>query len=211
MPAPYRLAIFDFDGTLADSFALFAEAFNKLAARHGFKPVTPDEAQRLRRLHARDVMKQVGMPAWKLPTVATAYIGMMRARRSEVRLFSGAAEMLASLEQSGIVIAVVSSNAEDNVRAVLGPSASSVSQYACGMSIFGKRSHLRKVWRAAGVKPGEAIYIGDQAADLDAARAEAIDFGGVAWGFGDPAHLESLAPALMFRRMEDISARLALP
>jgi phosphoglycolate phosphatase-like HAD superfamily hydrolase len=49
---PYCLAIFDFDGTLADSFALFAEAYNELATRHGFKPVTTEEAQRLRSLHA---------------------------------------------------------------------------------------------------------------------------------------------------------------
>jgi len=208
MPAPYRLAIFDFDGTLADSFALFSEAFNELAARHGFKTVAPEEAQRLRSMHARAIMKHVGLPAWKLPAVATAYIGMMRSRRSEVRVFPGTAEMLASLERSGIAIAVVSSNAEDNVRAVLGPSASSVSQYACGMSIFGKRSHLRKILQAAGVQPGEAIYIGDQAADLDAARAEGIDFGAVAWGYGNAAHLESLSPTLVFRGMGDIAARL---
>ena len=208
MPAPYRLAIFDFDGTLADSFALFSEAFNELALRHGFKPVQQEEAQHLRRMHARDIMKHVGMPAWKLPTVATAYIGMMRARRNEVRPFPGTSEMLANLGRSGIAIAVVSSNAEDNVRAVLGESASSVSRYACGMSIFGKRSHLRRVLQAAGVKPGEAIYIGDQAADFDAARAEGIDFGAVAWGYGDPVHLESLSPRLMFQGMDEIATLL---
>ena len=208
MHPPYRLAIFDFDGTLADSYALFGEAYNELASLHGFKPVTPEEAQRLRTMHARDIMKHVGMPAWKLPRVAAAYIGMMRTRRSEVKLFPGTADMLSRLERAGIAIAVVSSNAEDNVRAVLGQSAAAVSRYACGMSIFGKRSHLRKILRAAGVRPAEAIYIGDQAADFDAAHAEGIDFGAVSWGYGDPAHLAALPPTLMFGRMEDIAARL---
>lgn len=201
----YRIAIFDFDGTLADSFALFSEAFNELAARHDFRPVAPEEAQQLRSLHAREIMKRVGMPAWKLPIVGKEFIAMMRARRSDVRPFAGTAGMLMSLERSGVAIAVVSSNAEDNVRAVLGDAASRISQYACGMSIFGKRSHLREILRAARVEPGEAIYIGDQAADCDAARAEGIDFGAVAWGYGDPAHLESLSPACMFRRMEEIA------
>jgi phosphoglycolate phosphatase len=208
MPAPYRLAIFDFDGTLADSFALFSETFNELAARHGFKQVTPEEAQRLRTLHARDIMKQVGMPAWKLPMMAAEYMGVMRARSGEVKLFPGTAEMLSSLQRSGIAIAVVSANAEDNVRAVLGESATSVSRYACGMSIFGKRSHLREVLRSAGTRPDEAMFIGDQAADLDAARAEGIDFGAVAWGYGEPGHLQSLSPTFTFQRMEDIAARL---
>jgi phosphoglycolate phosphatase len=206
---PYRLAIFDFDGTLADSFALFAEAYNELAARHGFKPVTAEEAQRLRTLHAREIMKQVGMPAWKLPTVAKEYIGIMRVRRSEVKPFPGTEEMLARLDRAGVSIAVVSSNAEDNVRTVLGESANRVRHYACGMSIFGKRSHLRRVIQAARVSIREAIYIADQAADLDAARAEGIDFGAVAWGFGEPGHLEALSPTLMFREMGEIAEKLA--
>ena len=32
-----RLALFDFDGTLADSYPVFADSLNGLAARHGFR------------------------------------------------------------------------------------------------------------------------------------------------------------------------------
>jgi hypothetical protein len=35
--ATYKLAIFDFDGTLADSFPFFLSVFNTIADRHGFK------------------------------------------------------------------------------------------------------------------------------------------------------------------------------
>lgn len=206
MPKPYRLVIFDFDGTLADSYELFTQAYDELAVRHGFRRVSGDEARELRAVHPREIMKRVGMPAWKLPVVAKEYIATMRRRVGEVRPFPGTAQMLESLDRAGAAIAVVSSNAEDNVRAVLGASAAAVDQYACGMSIFGKRSHLRKVLGGAGVEAREAIYIGDQAADCDAARECGIDFGAVAWGYGDPAHLESLAPTFTFRRMEEIAA-----
>ena len=35
----YRLAIFDFDGTLADSFPFFLSVFNTIADRHGFRRI----------------------------------------------------------------------------------------------------------------------------------------------------------------------------
>jgi phosphoglycolate phosphatase len=38
----YRLAIFDFDGTLADSFPFFVRVINQLAEQHGFKKVDLD-------------------------------------------------------------------------------------------------------------------------------------------------------------------------
>lgn len=208
---PYRLALFDFDGTLADSFALFREAYGTLASRHGFRHVDGDEEVReLRAMHARDIMRSVGLPMWKLPAVASEFIGIMRARRSEVHPFPGTLEMLTRLRGAGIDVAVVSSNARDNVEAILGPAATSlVGHFACGMSMFGKRAHLRQALAMARVEPREAIYIGDQAADLEAARGEGIDFGAVAWGYGVAAHLASLGAAHVFQRMEDIGDKLA--
>ena len=39
----YRLAIFDFDGTLADSFPFFLSVFNTIADRHGFRRIATDQ------------------------------------------------------------------------------------------------------------------------------------------------------------------------
>ena len=212
MPAPYRLVIFDFDGTLADSFAFFSEVYDQLAARHGLRRVSDAQARELRGLHAREIMRRVGMPAWKLPIVSAEFVGIMRARRREIRLFDGVGAMLEQLASAGLTLAIVSSNAEDNVRAILGePAAARVAHYACGMSIFGKRAHLREALQAAAAPATGAIYIGDQAADFDAARSEGIDFGAVTWGFGTAAHLAALEPQCLFHRVEELAAALAAP
>lgn len=42
--APCRLAVFDFDGTLADGFPWFADVFNTVADRFGFRRI--DAAER---------------------------------------------------------------------------------------------------------------------------------------------------------------------
>ena len=51
--APYALAVFDFDGTLADSFPWFAGVLNGVADRYGFRCTRPGEAEGLRGLWRR--------------------------------------------------------------------------------------------------------------------------------------------------------------
>jgi phosphoglycolate phosphatase len=189
---PYSLAIFDFDGTLADSFPFFLSVFNTIADRHGFKRIDtrPEYVARLRHHSVRRMMDHVGMPAWKLPLASRSFIGMMRERAAEVPLFDGIADALHHLAAHGVRLAVVSSNAEHNVRTVLGPElATLVGRYECGMSIFGKASRLRAVLRDARVEPGDAIFIGDQGTDRDAARAVGVAFGAVHWGYANIAAL----------------------
>jgi len=49
----YKLAIFDFDGTLADSFPFFLTTVNELAGIHKFKRIDSAELDTLRRYSAR--------------------------------------------------------------------------------------------------------------------------------------------------------------
>ena len=52
----YRLAIFDFDGTLADSWPFFMSVFNEIADQHGFRRVDAAQAEQLRLQEARRLM-----------------------------------------------------------------------------------------------------------------------------------------------------------
>ena len=202
----YKLAIFDFDGTLADSFPFFAASFNELALRHGFRTVAAQDIQALRRLSARELMRHLGLPARKLHVVAADFIGLMRERRDSISAFPGAVELLTGLRRAGVGLGIVSSNAYDNVVAILGPSATAeVQHFACGMSIFGKRAHLRKVIKRSGVGRSAAIYIGDQTSDLEAAHGEGLAFGAVAWGYGDFAALQAAGSEHAFRAVSDIA------
>ena len=70
MSRRYKLVLFDFDGTLADSFAWFVGAVNALACKHRFRPFDLRELDRLRRLDAVQVMQHLHVPWWKLPLLA---------------------------------------------------------------------------------------------------------------------------------------------
>jgi phosphoglycolate phosphatase len=202
---PYKLAILDFDGTLADSFPFFVSVFNQLAEEHGFNKVDPGEAHELRRYDAKQLMQRLNMPAWKLPKVTAGFIALMNRNRSRIPLFEGVSDVLPELAGRGLLLAIVSSNSAENVREVLGPANSAlVTDFECGVSIFGKRARLRKVLKQTGVAPREAIYIGDQASDFDAARAERIAFGAVSWGYGEFESLRALGPEEAFAGVADI-------
>lgn len=204
--AAITLAIFDFDGTLADSFGFFLRVFNQLAARHGFHSVDSGEIAELRRLGARQIMQRVGLPAHKLPAVTKDFIGLMRKERGSVQLFDGVGEVLLGLQAKGVALGVVSSNSRDNVLHVLGDAARAVRYLECGVSIFGKRARLRRVLRKSRAGKESVLYVGDQPTDLEAARAEGVAFGAVAWGYADIEALRAMEPEHEFQRVADLLA-----
>ena len=100
----YPLIIFDFDGTLADSFPFFVATHNLLARRHGFAEVAEAEVDGLRALPTRALLARSGLPAWRLPWVARDFVRAMAAAPS-IPLFGGIPEVLRTLHAAGITLA----------------------------------------------------------------------------------------------------------
>ncbi|HSK79677.1 MAG TPA: HAD hydrolase-like protein [Thermoanaerobaculia bacterium] len=117
----YRLALFDFDGTLADSFSWFLSVVNRLADEHRFRRMEEHEVESRRGLAARQMVAHLGVPAWKLPRIARGMRQHMAREIGQIQLFPGVDELLSELSRRGIRLAVVTSNSIDNVRQVLGP------------------------------------------------------------------------------------------
>ena len=204
-----KLVIFDFDGTLADTFPWFMRIINDVADRYRFKRIEPHEVELLRGMGATEIMAHLGVPRWKLPLIA----GHMRRRKAreigETRLFVGVEALLARLVDAGVRVAIVSSNSEANVRTVMGPAlAAHVTFFECGASVFGKAARFRKVLRRSGILPPDAICIGDEIRDLDAARRAGIAFGAVAWGFTRAEALQARDPNVLFSSLDEIADSL---
>ncbi len=208
----YRLVLFDFDGTLADSFPWFLDMVNRLADEHRFRRLEEHEIEALRGQGARQVVGHLGLSAWKLPRIVSQMRLQMARDIGGIALFPGVDRLLRELAGRGIRLAIVTSNSIENVRRVLGPdNAALIDHYACGASIFGKRPKIRAVLRASGVPAAAAISIGDEIRDLEAARAEGIAFGAVAWGYTNPEALRALTPEEMFASPEEVLRGLLSP
>ncbi|BAI72184.1 phosphoglycolate phosphatase [Azospirillum sp. B510] len=205
MIGAYRLAIFDFDGTLADSFPWFVGVLNDVADRHGFNRVRAEELELLRGWDARRIIGHLRVPAWKLPFIATHMRRLMARDIDGIRLFDGVPEMLRLVRERGVTVAIVSSNSEANIRRILGPQAAGlVDHYACGASLFGKAGKFRRMLRVSGVPADRAIGIGDELRDIEAARKAGIACAAVAWGYTRGDALAASQPDRLLTRVDEM-------
>lgn len=206
----YKLVVFDSDGTLADTLPWVANAFNELAARHGFSPVTEANREELRHLSARHLLQHLKIPLWKIPALVAGVRRLMAEHIAEFSLFDGISDSLQKLHESGATLGIVSSNSRENVRHILGPAnASLIRHYACGASMFGKAPKLRAVLKTSGIPARQAIYIGDEIRDAEAARKTGMAYGAVAWGYHALETLRNQNPDECFTEPREIGEKLA--
>lgn len=205
----YKLVIFDFDGTLANSFPWFMSVVNEVADRYKFKRIEESEVEALRSYSARQLIRYAGVPVWKLPMIANHVRKRMTEEIGQIALFEGVDALLQRMAERGVTLAVVSSNSYENVRRVLGPENTALIQhYECGAALFGKHNQFRKVLRKSGTLPHEAICIGDEVRDIEAAQREGIAFGAVSWGFASLEALRAHSPTEVFMSVGEIEGKV---
>jgi phosphoglycolate phosphatase len=200
-----KLAIFDFDGTLADTFPLFVESLNVLATRHSFRQVAHDEVNTLRGLSAREILRELRLPVWRVPKVLSDFRDIMQRRVGEIRPFAGINDALQTVADRNVILALATSNSFRNVEAVLGHAL--IQRFAaieCGSGLFGKARRLRRILQLTHTDRKDAIYIGDEIRDAHAARKIGIKFGAVAWGYTEFDALTSLRPDSTFNKPVDL-------
>jgi phosphoglycolate phosphatase len=205
---PYSLVIFDLDGTLADSLPWFRRNVNDVADRFGFSRIRDEDVQSLRQAGSREILRRLNVPLWKLPAIGRHMQRMKAEHLADIPLFPGTEAMLRSLRDGGLTLALVSSDNEVNARRQLGDAAHLFAHFDCGASLFGKAAKFRRVVQRAGLKPSQAISIGDEVRDIEAARAAGIACGAVTWGYAAPEALRALGPELVFDRMEEVAVLL---
>lgn len=203
----YRLVIFDFDGTLVDSFGVFLDVGDALAARYGFERIDRGDLDGLRRLGVTELIARHRVPRWKVPLLARRARALMAQQLDRLRLFDGVSDALARLSASGVDLAIVTSNSQANVRHVLGAATvARFGQLECGVSLLGKARRLRRVLARTGVPAAQALFVGDELRDAHAARAVGVPFGAVAWGYTHVDALRAHDPARVFLRVEELAA-----
>lgn len=205
---PYSLAIFDLDGTLVDSFPWFLRTINDVADRFGFRRVRDEDVEGLRHASTREILSRLEVPVWKLPAIARHARRLKGEAAAEIPLFAGAEAMLQTLAESGVQLALVTSDSEANARQKLGASAALFAHFDCAASVFGKPAKFRRAIRRTGVVPQKVISIGDEVRDIEAARAVGIACGAVCWGYAAPAALRARGPDYTFERMDEIVSSL---
>jgi phosphoglycolate phosphatase len=201
----YKLVIFDFDGTLADSYPWFLSIFQDLAKRYRLPSMGPGDLEKLRTLDIRQILSEYKVPLWKVVMIGNHLKKLMSSQIEKINLVDGMQSVIEELGEQNIKLAVVTSNAEKNVRRVLGPqNMAYFSVIETGVSMFGKKSKFQKVLKKTGIAAGEALSIGDEIRDLKSAQEAKIPFGAVSWGYTALKTLRSHSPDEEFDHPDQI-------
>ncbi|MDO7785975.1 HAD-IA family hydrolase [Desulforamulus aquiferis] len=200
-----KYIIFDFDGTLVDSKEVFISVYNQLANKYKFKLLKTEDIEPLRRLSIPERCKYLNFPLYRLPFFALEIYKLYEASDKELIMIEGINNLLSKLAASGYKIAIISSNAEKNIRAFLDKKQiTEVSDILCSNNIFGKDKIINKFLSAKGLKPSEAIYVGDELRDIVASKKAKVKIIWVDWGYDIIEMANKEGPDYMANSPEDI-------
>jgi phosphoglycolate phosphatase len=211
-PAP-RAVLFDFDGTLGDSYPAITASVNHVRAGYRLPTLTADEV----RPH---VSRGV---AWLLERTVgrgspEANVAAYRAHHPSVlregtTLMPGAADAVRALCGAGLRLAVCSNKPVAFTRELLGY-LGLVDQFAAvlGPEDVARPKPAPDMLLAAlgrlGVGPGEALYVGDMTIDIQTARAAGVAVWVVATGSDDAGTLRRAGPDRLLYRLAELPGLL---
>jgi 2-phosphoglycolate phosphatase len=208
-----RAILFDFDGTLADSYPAISASVNHVRAVHGLPP-----------LEEAEVRRHVGRgPVYLLThTVPGADPVVDVARYKEhhpsvmhagTRLLPGAADAVKAARTGRRRVAICSNKPRAFTRdlleylgiagfidLVLGPEDVARPKPAPDM--------LREALVLLQVEPSAALYVGDMTVDIDTARAAGVRVWVVPTGSDDRASLEQARPDRLLRDLAELAVFL---
>ena len=205
----YAFVLWDFDGTLADTFACMASAYNGFAARLGFRRIEDFEATRS--LSPLAFMRTKGIPLMKGPALLAGVLAAVRRDMPKVRLFAGVPEALDAFGQAGCRMSVLSSNSRDNILDCLSANgvAGRFESILGYRRIFGKGDSIRRFLRGRIGSGQRAVYVGDEVRDILAARKAGVDVAAVTWGYNTRELLAEHDPDYLIERPEQLQMLLA--
>ncbi len=186
--------IFDFDGTICDSFSKAIELANDYLVKHEFEPITTNE---LRNKGIKKLIAERKLTFWQK-------IGLVRLARREsakyidqFEVFPYLTEVLMELHK-GNKLGILTTNSKQNVERFL--KNHDLTDYFnfvySNTNLFGKDKVLKKL------KPD--LYIGDETRDIEAAKSAGIKSVGVTWGFESEKLLKEAKPDFLVKKPNDL-------
>jgi phosphoglycolate phosphatase len=192
---PPELLLFDFDGTVADTLEVSHGILNDLATEFRFKALPREELETARAMSTRQFIRHLGISNWRVPRIAKRGLELLHERIESVNPIAGMPEVLARLHGRGHRIGILTSNSESNVAAFLSRHNLPYFHFVRTSSkLFGKGSQMKKILKAEKVSPMQALYVGDETRDIEAAKETGLRMAAVTWGYNSKEALEALSP-----------------
>jgi phosphoglycolate phosphatase len=191
-----KVVIFDFDGTIADTYGAFVKIVNKLSGEFGYKPMTAEDLHGLKQLSSREILQKADISLIKIPFLLKRVKDELAKEIVNLGTFSGFQPCLLRLKKRGITLGIITSNARKNVQIFLDKNnLSDLFDFIyCGTTLFGKHKIIDRVLKKHKFNHSEVVYVGDETRDIYSAQKSQIKIIAVGWGFNYPQVLAEYNP-----------------
>lgn len=195
-----KIIIFDFDGTLADSFPWFVGRLNHVARIFRFKEVGKEDIPKLRLMRTGEILSYLGISPFKLPWIIFYFRRLMNRESSLIKLFPQTKELLDILHKHEVGVFILSSNSEQNIKQILGASSGLIDAFYCGAGLKAKDRHFKKILRD--YPDRQFLSVGDETRDYEAALKWNITHINVSWGYASKEAFEGRETVDSFAELE---------
>ncbi|XWK91405.1 MAG: HAD-IA family hydrolase [Phormidium sp.] len=201
-----KVIIFDFDGTVADTFDALVTISNSLAPEFGYLPATPEDIPKIKDLTTREIIQRSGVAIYKLPFILRKVIAQLNSRIHTLSPVEGMKTALFELKKQGNKLGIITSNNRENVQVFLQNNGllDLFDFIYCGTKIFGKSRVINNFLRQANLRPGEIVYVGDETRDIEAAKKSNIKVIAVSWGFNSGNILKQQKPDFLIEHPQQL-------
>jgi phosphoglycolate phosphatase len=187
---PARAALFDFDGTLADTAPDLAAAVNRMRSKRGLEPLAPEVVRPYASMGARGLLRigfGIGPDDPQFAAMREEFLDAYGENVCvETRLFPGMAELVASLERRALRWGIVTNKSTRFTQRLVPLLGIRPACVVSGDSTPHLKPHPASLLLAAGqlgLPPSECVYVGDDLRDMQAARAAGMRCVAVEYGY----------------------------
>lgn len=191
-----KVIVFDFDGTIADTYQAIVDITNDLSSEFGYQPMSEEELLLFKNLSSKEIVKRTEISLFKIPFLVKRVQKELGHQIAELSPIKGIESVLLELKQRDCDLGIVTSNLEKNVVTFLRKN-----NLEClfdfiysGTNIFGKHRIINEMVRKRKLKKTDVIYVGDETRDIRSARKSGIGIIAVGWGFNSQEILAEHKP-----------------
>lgn len=200
-----KTVIFDFDGTIADTFVTSIRIFERMTKRA--VPFNNEEIERLRGMHALELIRTLKIRPWRMPWLLIRGRALMRREIEEILIFAKIEGVFAELHAAGVPMYIMSSNSTVNIQRFLKRHQLDhyFQQIYGNVSILGKTKMLRRILERNRLDPATTAYVGDESRDVEAAKRVGMQSVAVSWGYNNAELLKSHEPAFLVDSVAELA------
>ena len=201
-----KVFIFDFDGTIADTFPFTMEIVRMMAKEIGREDEVGQLLSEFKQYGSRHLLKKYKMPVFKFLRYIKRAQKILSENTHEIKIFPGIESILKELAKEGTRLCILSSNNKRNITEVL--KVNEVLHFFefihAGSSPFGKAKRLSRLVRKYHFDQENTYYFGDELADISAAETAGVHSVAVTWGFNSKESFSPLNPDYTLDKVEEI-------